>query len=152
LENPVILAEGLRGCCQHCDIIFRDGILYLAENAAFRVVRCDADGNVLTKWGSKGRGELERFGSCCNPMNLAFDADGVLYTGESGMGRVKRYTTEGQFLGLVGYLDTERFNRGSRLAAACCYFPLAVTPDGGRVYVADVKDNVIRVLDRKPTE
>jgi Ca2+-binding EF-hand superfamily protein len=151
LEEPQLLAEGLKGCCQHCDIAFRDGVLFLAENSAFRVVLYDRDGNVLNKWGSKSRDDLKLFGGCCNPMNVALDARGTLYTAESGLGRVKRYSPEGEFLGLVGYLDVERFTRGGVIAASCCHMPIAVTPDGDRVYVTDVKENTIRVLERKPS-
>jgi len=151
LQDPQLLAQGLRGCCQHCDIAYRDGTLFLAENSAFRVVLYDDKGKVLKKWGSKSRYDVKLFGGCCNPMNIAFDAKGVLYTGESGLGRVKRYSRDGRFLGLVGYLDVERFTRGGRLASSCCYIPITVTPDGKRVYVTDVKNNIIRVLERKPS-
>jgi len=149
LENPVLLAEGLRGCCQRCDIAFRSGVIYLAENAAHRVVSYNREGEVLGKWGERGRGEVERFGSCCNPMNLCFDGDGVIYTAESGMGRVKRFSTDGEFLGLVGYVGVQRFNRASGLAASCSNIAIAATPDGERVYVMDFQNNKIRVLKKK---
>ena len=40
----------------------------------------DCEGKVVAKWGSKSRHDLKAFGGCCNPMNLAFDAAGTLYT------------------------------------------------------------------------
>lgn len=149
LENPQALAEGLRGCCQRCDIKSRDGVVYLAENSAHRVVQYDRDGNVLKKWGERGRDDLKTFGACCNPMNICFDGQGVLYTTESGLGRVKRYTPDGEFIELVGYVGTERFWHGSGLAASCSNMAIAVTGDGRRVYVMDYKNNRIRVLDKK---
>lgn len=149
LERPKLLVEGLRGCCQRCDLIARDGVLYLAENAAHRVVKVDYEGNELAKWGQRSRTELDGFGSCCNPMNLDFDAAGSLYTAESGLGRVKRYSTDGKFLGLVGYVGVERFTNAGRLAASCSNIAIAVTPDGRRVYVMDFKNNLIRVLQKK---
>jgi hypothetical protein len=149
LKEPVLLAEGLRGCCQRCDIVFRDDVLYLAENSAHRVVRYDRDGNVLSKWGERRRGDLEGFGACCNPMNLCFDTEGTLYTSESGLGRVKRYATDGEFQGLVGYVDTSRFIHGSSLAASCSNIAIAVTRDTGRVYVMDYQNSQIRILQRK---
>jgi len=149
LENRQALAEGLRGCCQRCDIKSRDGVLYVAENSAHRVVRYDRDGAVLSKWGEHGRDDLKTFGACCNPMNVCFDRQGVLYTAESGLGRVKRYTTEGEFLDLVGYVGTERFWHGSGLAASCSNMAIAATSDGRRVYVMDYQNNRIRVLDKK---
>lgn len=148
-ENPVQLAEGLRGCCQRCDIVARKGVLYIAENAAHRVVLYNRAGEVLAKWGKRSRTGLEGFGACCNPMNLCFGPDGVLYTSESGLGRVKRYTTDGKFLDLVGYVGTTRFEHGSGLAASCSNIAIAVTPDGERVFVMDYKNCLIRVLQKK---
>ncbi len=149
LTEPRLLAEGLRGCCQRCDIVFHDGVLYVAENAAHRVVRYAPDGRVLGKWGARSRTELSGFGSCCNPMNLAFGPDGSLYTAESGLGRVKRYTPDGKFLGLVGYVGTARFTRAGHLAASCSNIAIAVSPHARRVYVLDYKENLVRVLERK---
>ena len=152
LENPEPLADGLRGCCQRCDIKSHNGVLYLAENSAHRVVHYDREGNVLTKWGERGRNDLKTFGACCNPMNLCFDGHGVIYTAESGLGRIKRYTKDGQFLGLVGYVGTERFWNGSGLAASCSNMAIAVTNDGQRVYVMDYKNSQIRILEKKEAE
>ena len=149
LGNPQLLAEGLRGCCQRCDIVTRDGVVYLAENSAHRVVSYRRDGEILGKWGARSRTDIEDFGACCNPMNLCFDGSGVLYTAESGLGRVKRYSTDGKYLGLVGYVGVERFTNAGRLAASCSNIAIAVTPDGSRVYVMDNKNNLIRVLQKK---
>jgi len=149
LENPKQLAEGLRGCCQRCDILARDGVLYLAENSAHRVVLYDREGNVLAKWGERGRNDLKTFGACCNPMNICFDAQGILYTSESGLGRVKRYTTDGKYLDLVGYVGTNRFWHGSGLAASCSNMAIVATPDGDCVYVMDHRNKSIRVLRKK---
>ena len=144
-----MLAEGLRGCCQRCDIVAGGGVVYVAENAAHRVVLYDREGKTVGKWGQKSRNDLEGFGSCCNPMNLWLDSHGVLYTAESGLGRVKRYTTDGKFLGLVGYVGVERFQSASQLAASCSNLAIAVTPSGDRVYLVDFKNNRIRVLQKK---
>ncbi len=149
LENPVLLAEGLHGCCQRCDVAAGEGVAYLAENNAYRVVAYDAAGKQLGKWGRQSRDKLEGFGSCCNPMNLALGADGTLYTAESGLGRVKRYTPGGEYLGLVGYVGVQRFTKSGGMAASCSNMAIAVTPDGGTVYVMDHKNNMIRVLKRK---
>jgi sugar lactone lactonase YvrE len=151
LQNPKLLAEGLRGCCQRCDIVVRDEVLYLAENSAHRVVLFDRQGEIGGKWGARSRTELEGFGACCNPMNLCFGSDGVLYTAESGLGRVKRYSTDGKFLGLVGYVGVQRFTSAGHLAASCSNIAVAVTDDGKQVYVMDYKNNLIRVLQKKKT-
>jgi sugar lactone lactonase YvrE len=150
LANAAVIAEQLRGCCQRCDIAARDGKVYIAENAAHRVLCLDREGAVLAKWGQQAREGIEGFGSCCNPMNLCFDRAGVLYAAESGLGRVKRYATDGKFLGLVGYVGVERFDQAGHLAASCSNIAIAATPDGARVYVMDYKQNRIRVLQQKP--
>jgi hypothetical protein len=149
LRNPKLLAEGLRGCCQRCDVAAAGGVVYLAENSAHRVVRFDRDGLVLSKWGARSRTGVEGFGACCNPMNLDFDAHGALYTAESGLARVKRYSADGEYLGLVGYVGTTRFTKAGHLAASCSNIAIAVTPSGSRVYVMDYKNNLIRVLQKK---
>jgi hypothetical protein len=150
LENPQLMAEGLRGCCQRCDIVARDGVLYLAENSVHRVVLYDREGEVLGKWGERSRTELEGFGACCNPMNLCFGHDGALYTAESGLGRVKRYSADGKFLGLVGYVGTDRFEHGSGFAASCSNIAIAVAGKGDTVFVMDYRNKQVRVLKKKP--
>ncbi|GAB6167153.1 hypothetical protein JCM19992_31530 [Thermostilla marina] len=152
LSEPVQLAEGLRGCCQRCDLVYRDGVLYLAENAAHRVVCLNVQGKVLAKWGAAGRTGLENFGSCCNPMNLSFGNDGSLYTAESGLGRVKRYSPQGEYLDLVGYVGVARFTSAGRMAASCSNIAIAVAPDADRVFVMDYKNGIIRVLARKQSD
>ncbi len=149
LANPKMLAEKLRGCCQRCDLVALEDDVLVAENSAFRVVRYDREGSVLSKWGEKSRTGLEGFGACCNPMNVCFDVAGKLYTSESGLGRIKTYSSDGKLIDLVGYVDTQRFRRGSSMASACSNMALAVTPDGDRVYVMDYQNNRIRVLQRK---
>ena len=149
LGHPKLIAEGLRACCQRCDVAISGGLVYVAENKLHRVVCYDREGTVRDKWGQGGRTELEHFGSCCNPMNLWIDSQGVVYTAESGLGRVKRYSADGKFLGLVGYVGVERFQTASMLAVSCSNIAIAVTRDGRRVYVTDAKNNCIRVLEKK---
>lgn len=146
LKEPKLIAERLRGCCQRCDIKARDGRIYIAENAAYRVKVINREGEVLEQFGRKTREGLEGFGACCNPMNLAFDSDGTLYTSESGLGRVKRYSTDGELLGLAGIVDTARFEHGSHFASSCSNMAIAVSKDGKTIYVMDYHNSKIRVL------
>jgi len=150
LKTSALLAEGLRGCCQRCDLAVCGEDVIVAENGAHRVVRYDRSGKLLFKWGERSRAGIEGFGSCCNPMNLCFDRAGNLYTAESGLGRIKKYAVDGTFIGLVGYVGTTRFERASGLAAACSNIALAANTDGSRIYVMDYKNRLIRVLMAKP--
>jgi hypothetical protein len=149
LKNPKLVAEGLKGCCQRADLTSHNDVIYLAENSVHRIVSYDADGNKLGQWGARGRGEMETFGSCCNPMNLTVSGDGTLLTSESGLGRVKRYTIDGQFIELIGYTGVTRFNKASGVAAACSNIAIAETPDAKRIYVMDYQNKIIRVLEKK---
>jgi sugar lactone lactonase YvrE len=152
LGQPKIIAEDLRGCCQRLDIVAKDEILYIAENARYRVLKCNRDGEILSKWGNRDRKDIKGFGACCNPMNLCFGPKGELYTAESGLGRIKRYSPDGEFLGLVGYVGVARFNRRSRLAISCSNITVAVNKDESRIYVLDFKNNFIRIMEKSNTD
>ena len=134
------------GCCGHIDLDTKGDVLLVAENSRHRVNRFTFDGEKLGTWGRRNRTSIEGFAACCNPVNFDFGPGGVLYTAESGIGRVKKYTPDGEYLGMVGYVDTTKFDRGSRLAAQSCYIPIEVSRDGKRVYVMDVRAHIIRVL------
>ena len=140
------IIEQQYGCCSHIDLQVMNGELLIAENSRHRVNRFDLDGKPLGKWGKRDRTGIEGFAACCNPVNIDIGPNNVLYTAESGIGRIKKYTPEGEYLGVVGYVETTEFDRGSRLAAQTCYIPIEVNMDASRVYVMDVRANLIRVL------
>jgi len=148
-SNPVLVVEQQFGCCAHIDLDVRDGELLVAENSRHRVNRFSFDGELIERWGRRDRNSIAGFEACCNPVNFDFAPNGTLYTAESGVGRVKRYSAKGDFLGLVGYVDTTKFDKGSRLAAMSCYIPIEVSKDENRIYVMDVRANFVRVLERK---
>ena len=146
LTEPVKIVERQYGCCSHIDLRVANGELLIAENSRHRVNRFDLDGKPIATWGQRDRTNLAGFTACCNPCNFDFGPGGVLYTAESGVGRVKKYTADGKFLGLVGYVDTTKFDNGSQLAAQSCYIPMEVNADASRIYVMDVRAAIIRVL------
>jgi len=140
-KNPEKIVEGLRGCCGQMDIqAGPDGDLFVAENARDRVVHYDREGNLIAAWGKSDRNKLECFGSCCNPMNVRFGPDGVLYTSEASLGRIK---PDGQFLGLVGI---------SEIVPGCKHVALGMNQDASRVYMLDITRSQIVVLKQKPPE
>ena len=71
--------------------------LFVAENSRDRVVHYDIDGNEITKWGKSDRTGIDGFTSCCNPMNVCFDASGDVYTAEASSGRIKRFDSNGNW-------------------------------------------------------
>lgn len=151
LTEPFIVAKQQFGCCSHVDLECRTGELLIAENSRHRVNRMTFDGELIERWGKRDRVGIEGFAACCNPVNIDLGADGALYTAESGIGRIKKYSPQGEFLGLVGYVDTTEFDRGSHLASISCYIPVEVSADGRRVYVMDIRQNLIRVLEQVAT-
>jgi len=149
LSEPKRIIERLFGCCSHIDIEVTAKEILIGENSRHRVNRYDLDGKQTGTWGKRDRTSLEGFTACCNPCNHDIGPGGVFYAAESGVGRVKKYSTDGKYLGLVGYVDTTKFDGGSALAAASCYIPIEVNADASRIYVMDVRAQIIRVLEKK---
>jgi sugar lactone lactonase YvrE len=137
LANGKLIVEGLRGCCGQMDIEACGGDLFVAENARKKVIRYDRDGQRLGEWGESDRVGVAGFGSCCNPMNLAFNAAGEMLTSESALGRVKRYSLDGQLLGVVGTAAVE---------GGCKNVAVGISPDGRHVYVMDIGKQRICVM------
>ncbi len=141
LENAKSIVSELRGCCGQMDVKANANGVYVAENSRHRVCRYDSEGTLVTAWGEGARSGLEGFGSCCNPMNVAFGPDDVVYTAEDNTGRIKRYSPEGKLLGLVGNVD---------LVPGCKNCSIAVNHDGTQVYMLDITRNHIVRMDEKP--
>ncbi|MDZ4847759.1 MAG: hypothetical protein SGI77_00555 [Pirellulaceae bacterium] len=148
LSEAKVMTRQQFGCCSHIDLDVKEGKLYVAENSRHRVNRFSLDGEKIDTWGARDRTRIEGFAACCNPVNFDWGPDGDLYTAESGIGRVKRYSADGMYLGLVGYVDTTKFDNGSMLAAMSCYIPVEVAKDGKRIYIMDIRANFIRVLEQ----
>lgn len=138
-ENGKKIVDSLSGCCGQMDVQACEGGVCIAENGRHHVRRLDRDGKPLARWGSRGREGLEGFGGCCNPMNVAFGEDGSVYTSESGTGRLKRFTPEGELIELVGKVD---------LVPGCKKVSIAVGPGGDRVYMLDITRDHIVMMER----
>jgi hypothetical protein len=133
------IVTGLSGCCGQIDIQCEGDLLFAAENSRHRVVSYDREGKRVESWGKRDRdGEGAGFGGCCNPMNLAFLADGAVLTSESE-GLVKRFSKTGEFLGLVGK---------AKVSGGCKNVAIGATGDGSRIYFYDLQGSKIMVLSR----
>ena len=142
-ENPATIVSGLSGCCGQMDVkCCKDG-LFVAENSKHRVCRYDREGKSLGTFGFSAHTGIDGFGSCCNPMNVAFGPSDVVYTAEDDTGRIKRYSVEGKLLGLVGSVD---------LKPGCKNCSISVSKDGDRVYMLDITRNCIVRLDNRPAD
>jgi sugar lactone lactonase YvrE len=139
LTDGECIVEGLSGCCGQMDVQACASGVYVAENSRHRVCRYDESGELVGKWGKSARRGVEGFGSCCNPMNLAFGADGSVYTAEDTTGRIKRYSAEGQLLSVVGSAD---------VVPGCKKVAIGVSREGDHVFMLDITRNHIAVLER----
>jgi hypothetical protein len=140
LDEAVPVIKGLRGCCGQMDMTARDGVLYVAANSDFQVVRYDREGRKLGGFGRTGKGPEPCFDGCCEPKNLAFGPDGSLYLAGSGKCAIGHYTAEGGFIEYVGRVDG---------ITGCVRVTVAVNRDASRVYMLDTDHNTVRVLTRR---
>ncbi len=138
--NPRPIVSGLRGCCGQMDIQTSKGELYVAENSRHRVCRFDRDGKSLATWGQKSRSGQDGFSGCCNPMNLRFGMDGEVLTAESGIGAIKRFSPDGEYLGLLGHAE---------LRGGCKHVAIAMTSDRKTLFMLDITRSRIAVLKEK---
>lgn len=140
LANPKIIIEGLQGCCGQMDIKIKDGVIYVAANCEFNVVKYDCDGKEIGRFGKKGQegGGMtdEGFVGCCEPKNICFDRQGNLYTAESVDRRVKKFTLDGKYLGLVGTAQGDY----------CVRVTIAVSKDSSKIYMLDEGRSIIRLV------
>ena len=139
-EDAQIIVKGLSGCCGQMNIAAVDGKLVVPENGRMRVNVYDRDGKVLHSWGESERdNEKSGWGSCCNPMNVAFDAAGNILTSEASVGAVKRFTLDGKFLEPVAL---------SKIVPGCKHTPIGISPDGGTVYMLDITQRQVIVMKK----
>jgi hypothetical protein len=90
-----------------------DGLVYAVNPRALRIEGYTHQGDLETHWG-KGSPAVEDFFGCCNPVHLAVMPDGRFVTAEKGIPRVKVYSREGTFQGVVA--GPKHFSRTASLA------------------------------------
>jgi hypothetical protein len=134
------IVTNLSGCCGQMDVQANENGLFVAENSRKRVVFYDANGDEIRAWGKADRTGLDGFTSCCNPMNVCFNAAGDVFTAESNTGRIKRFSADGEFLNFVGDV---------KLVPGCKNVSIAVTPDHSKVFMLDITRNHIVVMEAK---
>ena len=132
-----------------------DGLLRAVNPGNHRIETYTFDGDLQFQWG-KFSADLEGFTGCCNPVNFAILEDGTYVTCEKGLIRVKIYSRDGRFLGVVAGPQQLVVGSVSRI----CYLPAECRSGGfdvavdtkGRVFVLDTIKNIVRIFSRKKAE
>jgi hypothetical protein len=129
----------------------RDGLLRVVNPGCRRIEAYTFDGDLEFWWGEPSAA-IEGFCGCCNPANIAVLPDGGYVTCEKGLVRVKVYSSEGEFVGVVA--GPSQLVRGGEcrvcdLPAECQAGGFDVAVDqAGRVFVLDTIKNVVRTFTR----
>jgi len=140
LENGKKVVENLRGCCGQMDIQAQGEHLVVAENSMHRVSCYDRAGKLIKNIGERESISKLGFEGCCNPMNCRLGSGGEIYTSESSIGRIRKYSTDGTYLGLVAKAS---------LVSGCKHVAVAVNSDGSKVYLLDVTKGEILIMGQK---
>ncbi len=111
------------------------GHLYVVDSGNHRILKFDANGTLMTQWGSEGTGD----GQFDDPWGIALDAEGNLYITDSVNNRVQKFDPDGRLTTKWGSLGTADNQFSS---------PYGVAIDSaGYVYVADSQNNRIQKFD-----
>ena len=133
----------------------RDGLLRVANPGRLRIDTFTQDGAYEFSWGEASNG-IEGFCGCCNPAALAVLPDGGFITAEKGLMRVKHYSSDGGFLGVVAgpkELQVSMQPKVCKTPEDCQPDALDVAVDNtGRVYVLDTHQARVRIFVPKENQ
>ncbi|MFP4248067.1 MAG: hypothetical protein ACLFU7_00325 [Armatimonadota bacterium] len=120
-----------------------DGNLWLSNPGRLAVqIHSRTDGALVNSWRRVGN-DVEGFGGCCNPTDIAVLPDGRVVTSEKGLPRVKVYSTDGELLSVVV--------PPGKLARSSVGIDLAIDPSG-RVAVLDPHRDIVRIYEETAQE
>jgi len=115
------------------------GNIYVSNRNTHEIIKFDASGNYVTKWGSQGDGD-DQFNA---PEGLAVDSQGNVYVCDSENHRIVKYTSDGTFLKEFG---------GQGHADGYFQYPAGIALDSeNNMYIAEHWNNRIQVLDSDGT-
>jgi DNA-binding beta-propeller fold protein YncE len=113
----------------------KDNNLYIPDSRHRRIVKCDASGKVLLKFGTLGAGQ----GELDIPTAVALDAAGNIYVADQGRNAIVKFNAQGQFLFQFGSSGTEpgRFQ----------YLTDLVVDAAGNIYACDSGNHRIQLFN-----
>jgi hypothetical protein len=125
-------------------------LLWVVNPGVTRLEAYTFDGRLELKWG-EGNSAIEGFFGCCNPANVAILPDGRFVTAEKGLLRVKVYSAEGEFEGVVSgpeELEEPAGGGEAQLDHENRAVDIAVNSKG-HVIVLDLNANKLRIFEPK---
>jgi hypothetical protein len=137
IAEPKRILTDLLGCCGQFDIQAAGDRLVLAENTKFQVAVVDREGQRQLNFGQRDRQGTGGFGSCCNPMNVRCCGNGDIITAESSVGSIKRFNSEGEYLGFVGR---------AKIGGGCKHVAVGWDEQRDRYYLMNVDKSHVCVL------
>ena len=119
-----------------------NGLLYVVDSAASKVLAFRPDGTVAQQWGRKGTGD----GEFNEPWGIAVAPNGEVYVADTWNHRIEKFDQNGKFITKWGGLADTRGQLG--LQPGSFYGPrgLAVAPSGN-VVVTDTGNKRVQVFD-----
>ena len=128
--------SGFSTCCGILDFgTDAQGNIYVGNLGAHRVEVLNAKGQALAHWGQSGEGPQD-FCGCCNPVSVAVAPNGVVFTAEKTIPRIKAFSAkEHKLLAVMGE---------GEFGSGCGRLDIAVDSKLN-VYGVDSTKNIIRV-------
>jgi hypothetical protein len=138
--------------------IGRDGLLRVVNPGIQQIEAFTFTGDLEYSWGEYSN-DIEGFCGCCNPVNIAIlkganpsGADDKFITSEKGLTRIKVYSNEGKFIGVVA--GPAQLIEGGKdeicdSPAECQMGGFDVAVDStGSVIVLDTIKNIVRIFSK----
>ena len=128
------------------------GNLYVADTGNYRIRKIDTNGIITTVAGSSGVGGFSGDGGPATsarlnlPTSVAVDPAGNLYIADSLNSRIRKVSVNGTITTIAGNGNIAYTGDGGSSTDASLHFPNDVKVSGGKIYIADTQNNVIRVL------